>query len=122
MKMIKAKSILILLAIVILFSNNALAGECVSYLDIGKIQLIRGNCSFEVLEAAPKTCSRYGNFFTFNTETERGKTIYKTLLTAKVSRQKITIWYTPSTNPGTNEDCGCIDETMAIVYGIGFSK
>ena len=76
---------------------------------------------FRMIPAPPtsKTCEHYSRHFQFDATTVRGKNIFKVLMLAQTTKQKVAVWYQPSSAPGTTHENGCSDDTMAIVNKIG---
>jgi|GEM_PF-1370047 len=68
------------------------------------------------------TCSYYGIFYTFNSNSlPGGKQMLSAILTAKVSNQKMDIWYNNATYPGTNDTNGCLPGNLASVTGVSIN-
>lgn len=65
------------------------------------------------------TCSYYIDHFRFNGATAAGKNMLATLIAAKIAGTSVTVWYTPSTLPGSNQSNGCNDSTLAVPTAIG---
>jgi hypothetical protein len=104
----------------VLASSSAFAGYGIIpidryYVDSG------GNVYFGTTAAATLTgtCSYYIDQFRFNGTTPGGKNMLATLAAAKIAGLSVTVWYTDSTVPGTNQTNGCTDSTMAVPTAIG---
>jgi hypothetical protein len=81
-----------------------------------------GNIMFGVNNApTDSTCTYYNRHFTFDATTESGKNMLLIILAAQTARKKVTIWYTPSKAPGSNQLNGCNESTMATLTAVGFS-
>lgn len=73
---------------------------------------------------APPTnsvCDYHGRQFRFNAKTDKGKNMFAMLMAAELANRKISVWYTNSTAPGTDESSGCTTSTMAVLTAIGFA-
>jgi len=60
------------------------------------------------------TCDYFGYKFRFDSNTIGGKHMLSLLMSAKVSGQKIHIWYSESTAVGSDETNGCTPEALAV--------
>ena len=65
------------------------------------------------------TCQHYSRHFQFDATTVRGMNILTILMLAQTTKQKVRVWYSPSSTPGTTHQNGCSGDTMAIVNRIG---
>lgn len=78
-----------------------------------------GTVLFSTDAQPSNTCSYYGLFYTFNSNSlPGGKQMLSAILTAKVSNQKMNIWYNNATYPGTTETNGCLPGNLASVTGV----
>lgn len=69
------------------------------------------------------TCEYFGRHFEFDATTEGGKVLMSMLLAAHLSKQKLDIWYTPSSAPGDTHDENCVpNQTMAVITQLGFAE
>lgn len=93
----------------------------VANIEIGRIHTkSNGYVYFEIAGTPPAdTCTWYRETFRFNGTSEAGKAMFSNLLASKASGSLIDIWYAPSSTPGTNQSNGCLESTIATVYGIG---
>ena len=64
------------------------------------------------------TCNWYAEHFRFDATTPAGKAMLANLLVAQALNKPFTVWYTPATAPGTNQDNGCTETGLAVVTGI----
>ena len=76
---------------------------------------------FGISNPSSDTCSYYGRQFIFDATTDKGKNILSILLAAKMANKNINVWYTASSQPGTDEKSGCNGSTLATVADIGIS-
>jgi hypothetical protein len=67
----------------------------------------------------PGTCSYFIEQFKFDATTPSGKNLLATLITAKLAVKNITLWYTDSSAPGTDQTNGCHAGTMAVLNAAG---
>jgi hypothetical protein len=82
-----------------------------------------GNNSLVTLGITPVptagTCTMYGNYeFIFDAGTAGGKNMYAWLLELKALGKNVSIDYTYSTTPGTNQNSGCTLSTLAVVVNL----
>lgn len=98
----------------VVFSDYS-GGHDVSRLYISK----DGQVSFGTSPQATNTCNYYNFHFKFDSSTAGGKSLLSLLLSAKLSKSKIDVWYSPSLNPGTNHTNGCSNANIANVSNIG---
>lgn len=68
------------------------------------------------------TCSYWGRQMRFDATTPSGKVMLTILMTAIASKRNVDLWYTPSSNPGTDQTNGCTEAGLATVTAIGISK
>jgi hypothetical protein len=81
-----------------------------------------GNIKFSVDNApADSTCTYYNRHFTFDATTDSGKNMLLIILAAQTAGKKVTIWYSPSQAPGSNQHNGCTESTMATLTAVGFN-
>lgn len=64
------------------------------------------------------TCSNFGAYFKFDPKTSDGKTFLAMLMTAKATGTAVSVWYTDSPTPGTNESNGCSSDNLSKVTGV----
>ncbi len=89
-------------------------------LDLNRVYVNSGGLAIlGTLVQPPGTCSFYGDYFQFDTKTEAGKSMLSMLLSAKMIKKKVIIWYNESTAPGTDQTSGCTGTTNAVVTAIG---
>lgn len=97
----------LLLATTLMFSTSCFAG----YTSNAEIQNVYVNNTGEVLvgfvDKPAGTCSLWGWHIKFDATTEGGSIMYSTLLSAKAMKQKVNVWYTDSSVPGSDQSNGC---------------
>jgi hypothetical protein len=94
-----------------------------AFLSGSKISMMfgSGNIKFGVDNAPTEsTCTYYNRHFTFDATTEPGKNMLLIILAAQTAGKKVTLWYTPSKAPGSNQQNGCTESTMATLTAVGF--
>lgn len=92
-----------------------------AYLGANEITAIYGAGTISLGVASPPndTCNYYGYQFKFDATTEAGKNMLSMLLTAQQAGKTVQVWYTPSTNPGTDHNSGCTQAQMAVLTAVG---
>ncbi len=65
------------------------------------------------------TCSNWGEHFRFDGSTPGGKNMLSVIMAAKMADKPVNVWYTDSTNPGTDHTNGCSGSAMSILQNIG---
>lgn len=99
--------------------NSAMAANLYAgNLDVSRLRVHNLSTYFGTTSQPAETCSAWGEYFKFDHTTETGKAFLSMLMTAKTSGQKIQVWYTSSTAPGTNQTSGCNDQTISILNGV----
>jgi hypothetical protein len=94
------------------------SGETVTFMD----QTSTGQIVVGVTPVPAGTCSMYGAYqFIFDATTTTGKNSLAILLTAITTKHPITITYTYSSVPGTNQTNGCTFATLSPALAIGFA-
>lgn len=108
---------LVFLAFVFL-SGLARAGY-VENIDVVRVHT-KSNGFVYVWVAAPPadTCNWYAENFRFDSTSAAGKSMLANLLAAKAQGKPVTFWYNASTTPGANQDTGCVETGMAVVWGV----
>lgn len=86
---------------------------------IGRFYIAGGYVNVQIIAAPADTCVYYQENFRFNANTTEGQAMHSLLITAKSNNKNITLWYNPSTTPGTNQTNGCTTATLAVITGIG---
>ena len=87
---------------------------------VGRVSVSQGGeVSFGTSTQAANTCNFYHFHLKFDSNTKGGKSMLSLLLSAKVSKSKIDVWYAPSSTPGADHTSGCTNSTMAVVRNIG---
>lgn len=76
---------------------------------------------FGVNNPPSDTCNYYNRHFAFDATTDEGKNILSILLAVMMSGRVVDVWYTASTAPGSNQNSGCKESTMAVVTSIGIN-
>ena len=77
-----------------------------------------GYVYFGVVSPPSDTCRWYGEDFRFDVTTPAGKAMLSNLLAGKAASKQISVWYQPSSAPGTTESNGCDESSIAIVTGV----
>ncbi|WP_143247567.1 hypothetical protein [Agaribacterium haliotis] len=116
----REKAIKLLFAVIILFTaSNVYA----NYIGQKSVTAMYGSgIIFIGVEGAPSdTCHHYGFNFRFDARTPEGKNIFSMLLAAKMADKKINIWYSPSSQPGSDHSNGCSADAVAVLNSIGIS-
>ncbi|MGD8908499.1 MAG: hypothetical protein PVI92_04060 [Chromatiales bacterium] len=94
-----------------------------AFLSGSTISLMFGsdNIKFAVNNAPTgSTCTYYNRHFTFDATTDSGKNMLLIILAAHMSGKKVALWYKPSSAPGSNQNSGCNESSMAILTAVGF--
>ena len=107
-----------LLLVTLLCSLNVSAAY-VANKAIGRFYISGGYVNVQIIAAPTDTCVYYLENFRFNANTTEGQAMHSLLITAKSNNKNITLWYNPSTTPGTNQTNGCTTSTLAVITGIG---
>lgn len=96
------------------FATQLFAGN----LSINRVRLDSGNAYFRTTPQPPETCSNWGEYIRFDPTTTAGKNFLSALLTAKASGKQIDVWYSPSSQPGTDQTNGCGAASISGLTGI----
>lgn len=67
----------------------------------------------------PNTCSSWGEHFRFDTSSPGGGNMLSVLMSAKLARQKVTVWYKDSPAPGSDQTSGCRGDAISTLINIG---
>lgn len=86
---------------------------------IGRFYISGGYVNVQIISAPTDTCVYYLENFRFNANTMEGQAMHSLLIIAKSNNKNITLWYNPSTTPGTNQTNGCTTSTLAVITAIG---
>ena len=110
----------IIIIVITLFISNIASAAYVSQMEIGRVHTkSNGYVYFHVTNPPTDTCEWYSEDFRFDVTTAAGQAMLSNLLASKASGAQVDIWYNPSSTPGTNQSNGCLETTVAVVYGIG---
>jgi hypothetical protein len=97
---------------------NYVSGETITFID----QISTGQIVVGVTPVPPGTCTMYGVYqFIFDATTTTGKNSLAILLTAAMTKHTISIMYTYSSVPGTDQTNGCTLATLSPAMTIGFA-
>jgi hypothetical protein len=77
-----------------------------------------GYVAIGVTAAPSGTCSNWGFHFRFDASTSGGKNMLASLLAAKLAHNPVSIWFSESANPGTNQSNGCNNSTMSVLQAV----
>jgi hypothetical protein len=102
----------------LLASSSAFAGYAIFPIDRYFVDA-DGDVYFGTSAALTGTCNYFIDQFRFSGITPAGKNMLATLVAAKIAGASVTVWWTDSTLPGTNQTNGCNGNTMAIPTSIG---
>jgi hypothetical protein len=102
---------------VMFFICNAVYAGYAGSLDVNRIRVHENSTYFATSPQLANTCSNWGEFFKFDHRTETGKAYLSLLITAKTTGQKIQLWYSESTAPGSDQTSGCVDKTLSVISG-----
>ena len=116
------KSMFFLLCFILFYSPLLLAANYSGGHEIGRIYVNKfGKVSFGTIPHATNTCDHYNFQFKFDSATEGGKSMLTLLLSAKMSKAKIDVWYESSPSPGSDHTNGCTYSNIANISHIGIN-
>jgi len=78
-----------------------------------------GSVYFGLVTQLPNTCSNWSEHFKFDALTSGGKNMLSVLMSAKLANKRVYVWYTDSSNPGTDQTSGCSGNAISILLNIG---
>ena len=107
------------LLLITLFCSLNVSAAYVANKAIGRFYISGGYVYVTIVSAPVDTCIYYLENFRFNANTTEGQAMHSLLITAKSNTKNISLWYNPSTAPGTNQSNGCTTATLAVITGIG---
>ena len=65
------------------------------------------------------TCNYWSEQFRFNTSSAGGSNMLSVLISAKIAGKKVTVWYSNSSAPGSDQTSGCLGDAISTLNGIG---
>lgn len=105
---------IVLILLLLLVAQQAFAGGYAGGLDVRRVYVDHlGKVHFGTSSQPANTCSNWGEYWIFDSNTKGGKQMLSVLLSAKLTYRKIDVWYEISSMPGTNQYTGCSDDAMA---------
>ena len=78
-----------------------------------------GSAYFGLVTQLPNTCRYWEEQFKFDASTAAGKNMLSVLMAAKLANKRVYVWYSDSSNPGTDQTNGCTGNAVSNLLNIG---
>ena len=105
------------MAAALLLAGKAVAADAFApNLKIVQIRLLSETKVYVRTSPQPDlTCSLWGEYVRVDASDGHGKDVLRALITAYTEHTLVDLWFTPSTAPGSNQNTGCDDTTIAVL-------